>query len=1088
MNDTLPDGSALNMVQTAVAVIGNDDTGFQRAGLINLANAGGLAISGTTNALVQTWLGDDILMIGSDNYATTSTLTSSLFKLGTTSGFGAGRFYVDASGNVSASGTFRSFGSVTTTGHLYPATNDTYDLGAYGAAWRNIYASGTLYLTDDFFITTSTASTTLLSTVGTITKFHSDATTGANDGIGASLLWDLEDENGVATNTARIDVVADNTATTSFQTSIEFYQKLDNAYTLSKVLDIDSGNTLPGSNNAYDLGTFGVAWNDIFASGTSYLGSVTSTQITPWANNTYDLGFFGSAWKDAFVSGTTYMGATSSLYSTDGGAFGPDLVMYHNSPSPSGDYIGSLTFRANTAGLAMTDYARLSSERISGFGGLDFFVLNGSGSLREAMQVTVSSGGTGATQLYLGEIAGFTFQDSEINSTGNLILQRDTGFGTFVSSTFLVGNAAGNDNFFVSTDAARVGSTANSSTLAVFGTVTTTGRIEPQHNNAYDLGRYGQAWKDIYVSGTTYLGATSSLYSTDGGAFGAELFLFHNSPSVADSDTPGLVTVRGLNSANAVKDYGRIAFPIISTSTGEEISGIVFQTQDGSGSLANTMLVLPTSDRIAQMNIGSSYTTMASVGSASGNSLRLVGSAGMTLITQSNNNITVQPNGTGRFQVSSTLVLSDALGSTDDFRVDTSGNVYASGTVFNLGSTAGSIGLSIVTGAASTTFTSDVANGANRTAFEFVGNIASTTLGTPLDRMLFSVFNKNDSKYKFHISGGGNVYAAAGFNANSTEFGLGDVAEYVNLVPGETAEAGDVVVVDVGGLNQYRKSNEAYAQNVAGVISDTGAFLIGASGEGRAPLALAGLVNVKVTDENGPIAVGDYLVTASKPGYAMKYDSTSGKSAGLVGMALEPLVSGDGEIKVMVNKGLVMGVSAMGSPTLDVTQDANGNLVQTGDLDMAGQSILNVKSISSANGTWVIDENGDLVVNTLEVREHLIAGPDIVGQAKILTGSDRVRVTFEKPYDLPPIITITPVGIVTSTSGVENVTVTGFDIVMLPPSVTTTLFNWHAIASRGGKIFGSDGTVENISSTIADQPAVESGGAGSIPDAGTSGK
>ena len=41
---------------------------------------------------------------------------------------------------------------------------------------------------------------------------------------------------------------------------------------------------------------------------------------------------------------------------------------------------------------------------------------------------------------------------------------------------------------------------------------------------------------------------------------------------------------------------------------------------------------------------------------------------------------------------------------------------------------------------------------------------------------------------------------------------------------------------------------------------------------GGYPVAVAGLVNTKVSTENGPIMPGDLLVTASKAGYAMKND------------------------------------------------------------------------------------------------------------------------------------------------------------------------------------------------------------------------
>ncbi|MBI5022788.1 MAG: hypothetical protein HZC05_01310 [Candidatus Magasanikbacteria bacterium] len=307
------------------------------------------------------------------------------------------------------------------------------------------------------------------------------------------------------------------------------------------------------------------------------------------------------------------------------------------------------------------------------------------------------------------------------------------------------------------------------------------------------------------------------------------------------------------------------------------------------------------------------------------------------------------------------------------FNVDSNGNVRTSGTTFQMydpNSGQLSANFSIITSVggppgqnyASTTFNSLVYDSVGSTGFVFntyVGGeggamTSGTTPGVPdtaAPAKALAVFQNNGTN-KVIISAGGNVYAKNSFIANSTTYSIADMAEYVNLTTGETGEPGDVLVVDLAHPNQYKKSSSAYSKEIAGVISDTGAFLMGASGEGRAPLALAGLVKTKVTDENGPIAVGDYLVSASKPGYAMKYDSSSGKSAGLVGMALEPLANGDGKITIMVN--------------MTVGENGDGTLSGGEDWDVGGKNILNVKSISGANGLWYIDEKGFLMAKEIK--------------------------------------------------------------------------------------------------------------------------
>jgi len=65
-------------------------------------------------------------------------------------------------------------------------------------------------------------------------------------------------------------------------------------------------------------------------------------------------------------------------------------------------------------------------------------------------------------------------------------------------------------------------------------------------------------------------------------------------------------------------------------------------------------------------------------------------------------------------------------------------------------------------------------------------------------------------------------------------------------------------------------------------------------------LAVVGILPCKVTAENGPIQVGDLLVTSSMPGHAMKGTDRSKLVGAVVGKALEPLQNGKGLIQVLV--------------------------------------------------------------------------------------------------------------------------------------------------------------------------------------------
>jgi hypothetical protein len=70
--------------------------------------------------------------------------------------------------------------------------------------------------------------------------------------------------------------------------------------------------------------------------------------------------------------------------------------------------------------------------------------------------------------------------------------------------------------------------------------------------------------------------------------------------------------------------------------------------------------------------------------------------------------------------------------------------------------------------------------------------------------------------------------------------------------------------------------------------------------EKRVALALIGRVPVKATTENGPIRPGDLLVSASKPGYAMRCASAQSCEGAVLGKALQSLEKSYGLVMMLV--------------------------------------------------------------------------------------------------------------------------------------------------------------------------------------------
>jgi hypothetical protein len=137
----------------------------------------------------------------------------------------------------------------------------------------------------------------------------------------------------------------------------------------------------------------------------------------------------------------------------------------------------------------------------------------------------------------------------------------------------------------------------------------------------------------------------------------------------------------------------------------------------------------------------------------------------------------------------------------------------------------------------------------------------------------------------------------------------GGGADFAEMLAAEDGLApGDVLAIGTDG--RLTRSTEPYQDTLAGVYSTKPGLLGGAEDgadlAGKVPLAVSGVIPVKVTDENGPIVPGDALTSSSTPGRAMKASRiTVGKvtfypSGVILGKALERHDSGDGVIQALV--------------------------------------------------------------------------------------------------------------------------------------------------------------------------------------------
>jgi hypothetical protein len=146
---------------------------------------------------------------------------------------------------------------------------------------------------------------------------------------------------------------------------------------------------------------------------------------------------------------------------------------------------------------------------------------------------------------------------------------------------------------------------------------------------------------------------------------------------------------------------------------------------------------------------------------------------------------------------------------------------------------------------------------------------------------------------EFRVTNDGQVYADGTFHSGG--------ADFAEMIPArEDLAAGDVAAVAIDG--RLVRSSGPYQPSLVGVISDRPGYLgdlfVALPQEEKAPLAIVGIVPVKVCDEGGPIRPGDALTSSSRPGVAMR--AARWLPGTIIGKALGTLDAGEGTVNVLV--------------------------------------------------------------------------------------------------------------------------------------------------------------------------------------------
>ncbi len=289
-------------------------------------------------------------------------------------------------------------------------------------------------------------------------------------------------------------------------------------------------------------------------------------------------------------------------------------------------------------------------------------------------------------------------------------------------------------------------------------------------------------------------------------------------------------------------------------------------------------------------------------------------------------------------------------------------------------------------------------------------------------------------------------FRAGGVNSYINRTAGGDFSEYFKTGDLTLQEDwGTVVVTDTSSSElKVLRSNIYKDKNVIGIVSE-GGTRYNDDEEGMrhedpnwVNIAMLGQLPVKVTNQNGAIAVGDYLTTSSVIGHAMKADPGDP----ILGIAMEGFVGSEYSSEGMIDCLLSRNNQGNISTLLKDLQER-----QT----LTAEDVLAVINNESLAVNYLVMTKGEVMAG-LKVHGELELDAQNIGSAVVLAGEQRVRVYFPESFRVKPIVTVTPE--LTSDNEIffdfqyllYDVTADGFSIKLNQPLNYHLRFNWQAFA------------------------------------------
>ena len=224
----------------------------------------------------------------------------------------------------------------------------------------------------------------------------------------------------------------------------------------------------------------------------------------------------------------------------------------------------------------------------------------------------------------------------------------------------------------------------------------------------------------------------------------------------------------------------------------------------------------------------------------------------------------------------------------------------------------------------------------------------------------------------------GRTASVDGVRLVATGVGTGlDYAENYPADPSNIPQPGDVVSLDnLGNLAEVTLAGKPMDDSVIGVVSTNPGEVLGPDvPDPKVAVALSGRTPVKVSSENGPIQIGDYLASSDIPGVAVKA-ITAGP---VIGVAMENYANPDpaniGSITAFIKNTYYNGGSLASNTGL--TSENGKDII----LPLAANGSFIIKNSSGAslamfNANGNATFSGTLTVDNLKTNQ--IAGLDII--------------------------------------------------------------------------------------------------------------